>query len=196
KALALSQAIGDQIGSAEALHLLSSIADLQGQAAEAERLARKGLAITRDAYGLLCLGYILICSGRFDEAETISAESLARFAELEMPGMKFWAVLDMCQVRLHQGSYRLARTHLEEALVLAHQVDSDRQKGIALGLLAALALAEGADACARERCEESLAIWQGDPGHLSPLVSLGLAARRLGNHGEARRHILDQLRWD
>jgi predicted ATPase/DNA-binding SARP family transcriptional activator len=196
EALALSQAIGDQIGSAEALQLLSSIADLQGQAAEAERLARKGLAITRDAYGLLCLGYILICSGRFDEAETISAESLAWFAELEMPGMEFWAVLDMGQVRLHQGSYRLARTHLEEALALAHQVDSDRQKGIALGLLAALALAEGADACVREHCEESLAIWQGDPGHLSPHISFGLAARRLGNHDEARRHILDQLRWD
>jgi tetratricopeptide (TPR) repeat protein len=196
EALALSQAIGDQIGSAEALHLLSSIADLQGQAAEAERLARKGLAITRDAYGLLCLGYILICSGRFDEAETVSAESLARFTELGMPGMEFWAVLDMCQVRLHQGSYRLARTHLEEALALARQVDSDRQMGIALGLQAALALAEGADICARERCEESLAIWPEEPGHLSPLVSFGLAARRLGNHGEARQRILDQLRWD
>jgi tetratricopeptide (TPR) repeat protein len=93
------------------------------------------------------------------------------------------------------GDYQLARVHAEEALSLARRVDSNRQAGLALAQLGALALAGGAYAPAQEWCEESLAICQEVLVYPSPFASLGLAARGLGHHDEAWRHFLAQLQW-
>jgi tetratricopeptide (TPR) repeat protein len=195
QSLALRQAIGDHIGSAEALTLLCGIARCQGQFARSEELVRQSLAITRDAPGLLAWGVTLICSGRFVEAQKPVAESLALCTDLGMRVAGFWAFLNLSHIQLHLGDYQVACVHAEEALSLARQVDSDRQTGIALGQLGAVALAERAYALAYERCEESLAIWPEDPGHLSARACLGLAARGLGHRDEAGRHFLAELQW-
>ena len=109
--------------------------------------------------------------------------------------MAFWAILGLSQVHLHLGDYQAARVHAEEALSLACHVGSDRNAGLALTQLGAVALAGGAYTLARDRCQESLAIWPEEPGPLSTRVCLGLAARGLGHRNEAGRHFLAELQW-
>ena len=62
-----------------------------------------------------------------------------------------------------------------------------------LGLLGAVALAEGNHEEARTRCEASLDVWQQSSGHPSEfegeLACLALAAWGLGNRNEAREHL-------
>jgi DNA-binding SARP family transcriptional activator/predicted ATPase len=193
--LALRQAMGDHIGSAEVLAPLSEIADIQGQFAKAQDLIRQSLTITRDAYGLNRLAYSLICSGRFIQAEAPAAESLALFTDRGMLPMAFWAVLDLSQIHLHLGDYQVARVHAEEALSLSRQVGSDRNTCLALAQLGAVALAGREFVLAHDRCQESLAVWPEESGHLSTRACLGLAARGLGHRNEAGRHFLTELRW-
>lgn len=70
---------------------------------------------------------------------------------------------------------------------------------MALGLLGAVALAEGAYERARTQCEAGLAVWQKSVGHPSEfegdLACLGLSAQGSGHHDEAWEHILSQLDW-
>jgi tetratricopeptide (TPR) repeat protein len=193
--LALRQAIGDRIGSAEALTLLCEIAVCQGQLDRAGALVRQSLAIRRDALGLNTLAYTLICSGRFAEAEAPASESLALFRDQGMLPMAFWAVLGHAQIRLHLGDYGSARIWAKEALSLARQVDSKRNTGLALEQLGAVALAEGDFVRSRDRSRESLAVHPEETGNLSARSCLGLAARRLLRHNEARQQLLAGLQW-
>jgi predicted ATPase/DNA-binding SARP family transcriptional activator len=195
QSLALRQSTGDHIGSAESLALLSGIALSKAEFAKSERLIRQSLAIRRDASGLLVLGFSLIRSGKFLEAKAPIAESLALFVDSGMRVMAFWAFLDLSHICLHLGDNQLARVHAEDALSLARRVDSNRQAGLALAQLGVVALAERAYALAQERCEESLSICQEVLVHPSPAACLGLAARGLGHHDEAWRHLLAHLQW-
>ena len=195
QSLTLRQATGDHVGAAQALSLLGEMALYQGKFGKSERLRRQSLAINRSASGLNDLGFTLICSGRFVEAEKFVAESAVLCRDLGLGVVAFWTFLDLSQIHLHLGDYQAARVQAEEALSLARQVKSDRNTGIALGQLGAVALAERAYALAHERCEESLAICPEEPGALGSLACLGLAARGLGHRKEAEQCLLAQLRW-
>jgi tetratricopeptide (TPR) repeat protein len=204
QALELCQAVGDDQGATGALALLGDIAMEQSDFARAERFVRQGLNLASEqsrgqiAYGLFKLGGILVRSGQFAEAKRPATESTSLFTDLGMRRMLIWSLLLSGQVHRHLADYQAARVLAEEALSLEHELGVQRGTGVALGLLGALALAEGAYPEARKLCDESIAGWQQSgayPRRLEgELACAGLAARGLGQRGEASRDLLAQLK--
>jgi predicted ATPase/DNA-binding SARP family transcriptional activator len=204
ESLALRRAIGDNAGSAEALALLGHIAWYQAQFAEAEGLIRQSLALTQEpdlegaARGLFHLGMTQYLSGQLAEARGSMAESVALYTDLGIRLMSVTGTTISAQILRHLGDYDGARAGAERALSAAREVAFELGVGWALGLLGAIALAEGDYGQAHERSEESLAVFKKQAGTRSPLEAhlpnLGLACRGLGQREEARHYFLIQLR--
>jgi tetratricopeptide (TPR) repeat protein len=197
--LRLRQDLDDEIGAAESMALLGHIALWQGEFDTAEGWLRQYHGARSEDVTGHYLSHTLLLAGRFEEASISAAESTALYLDLGQRREAVYSMAILAQCYQHLGDSQAARAQAEDALSLAQGVDFARAVGMALGLLGAVALAEGAyeEACAR--CEESLAIWHQSVGHPSKfegeLACLALAAWGMGQGDEAWQHLRAQLAW-
>jgi tetratricopeptide (TPR) repeat protein len=223
KALALWQELGDQWKMGGVYQELGNVARVRGELDEAEHLYRKAIKILQEirdpggtGWAQLFLGQTLMLAGKFAQARRQLEETLASFGYLgDMTACRIRECLG--SVEMYAGEYARARVQAETALALAKR--TRYRWGIAhlLRLLSCVALAEaesglGAGTAppvqhagaareayveARRLAQESVAIcreigvrhWLG-----LPLGILGVAARGLGDVGQAQRHLCEALR--
>jgi tetratricopeptide (TPR) repeat protein len=134
--------------------------------------------------------------GRFAEAEEPLHESLELHTDLGVRGYGLHWRTALGQVKLHQGRYGEARALAEQIVAEARDLGYTRGITLGLALLGEVALATGAFAEASRVLTESV---EGagpdatDPYEHGQLAMLGLAARGLGHHLEAKQQMLSAL---
>jgi DNA-binding SARP family transcriptional activator/predicted ATPase len=195
--LRLRREAGDGIGANIATSLLGDIALWQGDFARAAHLLSQSL--TNHEWSNFWLSHSLLLAGRLEEARAAAADTLVVYSDLGQRRELAYSTAILGQCHQHLGDYQAARINAQEGLDMAESVDFPRGSGMGLGLLGAVALAEGNYDEARTRCEASLTIWQQSSGHPSEfegeLACLALAAAGMGHRDEARKHLRAQLAW-
>jgi len=195
--LRLRREAGDGIGANIATSLLGDIALWQGDFARAAHLLSQSL--TNHEWSNFWLSHSLLLAGRLEEARAAAADTLVVYSDLGQRRELAYSTAILGQCHQHLGDYQAARINAQEGLDMAESVDFPRGSGMGLGLLGAVALAEGNYDEARTRCEASLTIWQQSSGHPSEfegeLACLALAAWGLGNRAEAWKYLRAQLAW-
>ncbi len=163
--LALRQALGDKRGIANSLMAVGVTALYQGQLAEAKQMVREGHLLRQQigdrrgiADAVRHLGVTHLLSGEFAEATALLKECLAIYTDL---GLRFSLEVAMLgDAEVHQGRYRVGRSHAQEALGIAQETGYQRGKGYALLVLGEAALAQGEFVEAWGYLDESMAVYR------------------------------------
>jgi len=202
ESLALCKAVGDYGGTAWMLAMLGIVAIHQAQLEEAGRRVREGFAFLegvggRDQlmYGLWLLGWASLWLGRFAEACSVGKESLAFIEERRYRLRAVSSRILLSHARVHLGQYGQARAQAQMGLADAREVGFGA--GLVLLALGQVALAEETYPQAQRLLQESVAAHRtGRVRHDLgvALVSLGLAARGLGQLPQAWQHLYEALR--
>jgi predicted ATPase/DNA-binding CsgD family transcriptional regulator len=141
---------GDLYYTARTLTLLGLLARRAGRVAEAERLHRESLAVSRAinsapgiANSLFVLAYSLNFTGEFDEAAALAEGSRLKYVGMGYEGAylaKPYAA--QAYADLGTGNYARAKAAAEQALQLARRYDNQQELGFSLLALGELALLE------------------------------------------------------
>ncbi|HLW58299.1 MAG TPA: tetratricopeptide repeat protein [bacterium] len=125
EALNLCRALGDEHGSAWALHYLAHAAELQGDYAEAGVKMEESVALCRRTgntwylpVSLNCLGEIVRLQGDYERATVLSEESLSIARKLGDTRGVASALANAGVVLALQGNYQRAEAMLKEGLAL------------------------------------------------------------------------------
>ncbi len=148
-----------------ALSAMGTLAGLQGDLEEAERLCQESLAMSRQlgdmhsiVTALWMLGYVAREKSNYVVAGTLAQESLQLARNMHnMPGINY-SLETLAVVALDQGSYQQARILIEESLEICRQVGDIWETARSLWLLALALLFQGDIAQARKLLEESLVL--------------------------------------
>ena len=147
RALAIARVLGDRRTEARAIGMLVESAQISGDDAAADALARQGVAIARELGDVQLLGEQLQALGMTtaDEETTrrIRLEALACFRQ---SGDDLLACAQLTHVfsgELHAGRIEESSAHLEAAAALAEQVGGDFMVFFVRGNLALLRLIQG-----------------------------------------------------
>jgi predicted ATPase/DNA-binding SARP family transcriptional activator len=205
QSLELCREMGHHLGSSEALMLLAALAIWRAQFPEAEHLAQQSFTITPKTvpgtpWRLHVLGWVQFLLGQFDAAAASLEEAVAMSCDLGAYSEIIFPSRLLRAVYVHQGRHHAALAQIERLVALVHEgkLDGGRElQAQQLWLLGALALADGAYADAYNRLRESLDAWEHPGGawdRTGQLACLGLAARGLGRHAQAREHLTAELR--
>ncbi|HEY5005758.1 MAG TPA: tetratricopeptide repeat protein, partial [Ktedonobacteraceae bacterium] len=207
-----------------ALSAMGTLAGLQGDLEQAERLCQESLAASRqlgDMHSIITalwmLGYVAREKSNYVVAWTLAQESLqlARNAE-NMPGINY-SLETLAVVALDQGNYQEARTLIEESLEICRQVGDIWETARSLWLLALALLFQGDIAQACTLLEESLvlsreindkrsiayalvmlgyvAYFQGQQGRMYTLMEEALASHKEAGNRRGCAESLHGLGW-
>jgi predicted ATPase/DNA-binding CsgD family transcriptional regulator len=199
ESLALSRALGDTPGIAQALYLLGHTAWLQGDLARAGALLEESLELCRTmddrhsvAFTLYNLANLARYQGAYTKARVLLEESLALFRErANKRGMALALLLDAELRFVAHRDPTLIRPLLEESQALFKEVgDKD---GLALHCYVSgqVALSQGDTSTARPLLEESLALYRdlGDRQRMAQVL-VGLAKVEAYQGDLAAAHVL------
>ena len=156
--LAISEQYGDVNGILWSKWELGEIERLEGNYAEARRLAEESLKITEDNRGHISflpfyyrgLGQVALAEGDFAEARGLLERSLAEARHSQHNWATSYALSLLGQVEIAQGELRAAQDHLREGLMLAVEMQNPGLVQVALAAQAALQAAQGQHANALE----------------------------------------------
>jgi predicted ATPase/DNA-binding SARP family transcriptional activator/Tfp pilus assembly protein PilF len=182
----------------EQIFCLVNLADVnrgQGRPEEAEQLAQRGLALsrqTRDSWGitrsLTLLGLVRYRAGDVDRAEALLEESLTLARASGSQRLIMLPLNTLGDVACHRGDYAKARIVFEECLTLSRELEDLFNVAIHLNNLGTVLHTCEAYEEAKGTYQESLEICQeiGDQrGQAIALSNLGEVAFALGAHREA-----------
>ena len=133
-----------------ALSAMGTLAGLQGDLEQAERLCQESLAVSRQlgdvqsiVTALWMLGYVAREKSNYVLARTLAHESLQLARNTHnMPGINY-SLETLAVVALDQGSYQEARILIEESLEICRQVGDIWETARSLWLLALALLFQG-----------------------------------------------------
>lgn len=148
-----------------ALSAMGTLAGLQGDLEQAERLCQESLAVSRQlgdiqsiVTALWMLGYVAREKSKYVLARTLAHESLQLARDTHnMPGINY-SLETLAVVALDQGNYQEARILIEESLDICRQVGDIWETARSLWLLALALLFQGDIAQACTLLEESLVL--------------------------------------
>jgi predicted ATPase/Tfp pilus assembly protein PilF len=182
----------------EQIFCLINLADVnrgQGRSEEAEQLAQRSLALSRQAgdnwgitRSLTLLGLVRYRAGNIDQAETLLEESLTLARASGNQRLIMLPLNALGDVACHRGNYARAQIVFEECLALSRELGDLFNVAIHLNNLGTVLHACEAYEEARGTYQESLEICQeiGDQrGQAIALSNLGEVAFALGAHREA-----------
>jgi serine/threonine protein kinase/predicted ATPase len=203
-AVAVQQALGDQIRRAEAMNRLGQAHRDLGHLDEAEQLHRAAMDFSQqlnDRPALVTstvnLAHTLLWQGKFGMGEQLARESLTIHRELGYQEKAFWAHCVLCSNLLHSGQYQQAGQQTARALSL--DIALDQSESLVPGWLCLIsghcALVESSYSQAQEAFAKSSEHfrqgWLYSVGF--SLVGLGLTACRLDQLALARQYLSKAL---
>jgi tetratricopeptide (TPR) repeat protein len=201
ESLVLRQLQEDRKGSARSLMWLSEVAVRQGQVEESARLAQDSIAMCREIgdQGGVVLGLNSLCAtlgllGRFAEAQALLEGSPAMLNNLGFNTGYAHGLLGWIKTQL--GRYDEARLLGRTMRDLAQKMGFPAHIGLSYWVLGCVALAAEAYVEAQGLLREGVAIFReiGRQDLTSwALVSLGYAARGLGQLPQAREQVREAL---
>jgi tetratricopeptide (TPR) repeat protein len=202
-AATMSRAAADARGMAMASWWLAAVRVRMGQTEEGERLAHECLSIARPigdpdfiTGGLRTLAFARAWQGKYAESQRRVQEWLAVYNEVGLSDSI--ALTWLAYAALHQGQYAEARSHSQRALDWAKEAIETIVVGMALLQLGRVAVCKGAHGEARRLLLDSIAAYEtvgwtefaAESQSVLPYAALGL-----GDADEARRHLVEALRW-
>jgi predicted ATPase/class 3 adenylate cyclase len=200
--LALPAAQAASTERARALGHAGMFAHVQGEGAVGQSQLEEALALGRQIDDRVAVAWALqyLIGWTYDAGDprviARLEESLALYRELEDDWGIAEALLHLADLVAGLGDPRLARTYLDEALVVARRTGERRHLGMVRERLGHLSFAAGDLADARTWWEESLALYQelGDVTGVATLENaLGDLALRQGAHDAARAYYTSSL---
>ena len=203
ESLAIGRALGDQRVISMALTGLGVIAVHLGRFEEAERLLRENLMVSREigspagngsiSKGCHHLSFALLCLGTLAEADSLGEEGLAVVNGLgDPPPGNVWH----SYTEIHLGQYEQARARAQMDLDFFQKAGRRRVVGCSLFVQGQAALAEEAQAEARQLLRESVAVFRAAGGPMDlgqALAVLGYAAHGSGQLSQARQHLREAM---
>lgn len=171
---------------------LGSILGNLGEPEQAILLVRSALAIaeTNDipekaAHAIHVLGFLTVLQHRWEEAEVLFADALARWHALDAWGEEAVALIHLSRIALGRGDCDLAARHAEASLTRSRALGYSSAAGLALSRLGQLARARRDDRDAALAYQEALGLWASRNDHWYITLALAGLAEIASAHGQA-----------